>query len=152
MQSAGFDIHNTKQSTTYERVNTKALQRSYAALVLFVIETYARIKECPPICALDPHPQPVTRSMSWRPDLANFTVDVESATSDALQDHPELQSAWFGLAAGNETVPEDIARQVVFRCGRYYRARGLHPADYFRPTVHRESARANPRYLHRAKI
>jgi hypothetical protein len=138
MQSASFDVQGTRVAP-YHRVTKRELLTQQRNLFDRVISAYVQVRGYPVVVAVDPDDDPVSRSHKWTPTLCHYLVDVELSTTDALKELPELQAAWFTLAAG-EIVEPSLAEQVVSRCARLYKARGLDPGLYFRPSHRRGRA------------
>jgi alpha-beta hydrolase superfamily lysophospholipase len=130
MQSATFD-HNSRYRDGRSRVT--AAQRFAELTDVFrrVASTYTAIRQYPALAATDPDPDPLVRSRRWTPHFAHFCCDVEMLTEQALRDAPDLQAAWFKLAADEDGVPPKVAREVITRCGKHYKSRKIDPRSYF---------------------
>ena len=120
-------------------VDTRASQRTLSAreryefdkeAFLAVTTAYVRKRQLSPVVSMNLDPTPGVTSKRLTPDDITYCVDCERATEYALNGRIDLQTGWFALVAG-ETVPANVARQVIERCGRLYRARNLQPWRYF---------------------
>jgi hypothetical protein len=103
-----------------------------------VTSAYVEMRSRPVMAAstLNPDPSSDEVNRKWTPSVAHFCIDVERLTEKALVDEPELQAAWFLLAAGDEVnVDPKTAQTVIARCARLYKSRKLH--RYFHPSIKR---------------
>jgi len=139
MQSASFDgVHDTRRVATYHRVTKRELLTQQRDLFNRVVSAYVQVRGYPVLCAVDPDHDPISRSRKWTPQFCHYLIDVQNGTTDSLKDldpehQAELQAAWLSLAAGEDVEPS-LAERVYSRCARFYKARGLDPGLYFRPS------------------
>jgi hypothetical protein len=101
-----------------------------------VTSQYLEVLQLPAVCAIRIDPESPSRSRKLTQGDIHFKVDVERATELVLRDRVDLQSAWFRLAANDETVDPKQAHEVIARCGRIYVARDLAPWLYHRQSKH----------------
>jgi hypothetical protein len=109
----------------------RELYAHYEDVTNAVIKQYVHIKSLSPVVAqsIDPHPLLQSQKLSF--DLVGYGVDIELATEQVLQDHLDLQAAWFSMAL-NESVSPALRKDVLWKCGRIYNARNLAPWRYWR--------------------
>lgn len=93
-----------------------------------VIKAYAEFREFQPVVAIDY--DPLARSKKLHPAIIHFLADVDMATKRVLKKR-ELFRQWELLVAGEEIKPS-IAAEIISKCGRIYKNRGLAPLDYWR--------------------
>jgi hypothetical protein len=130
----------------YERTEAAAAARRAIdrELVTAVAQVYKQFRTLPPIAAINPDPNPASRSIRWSSDTAHFTVDVERALQFAMENKPDaniLKDAWKQLQSDPSITNKDAARLIRILAPVLDR-RGLHPRSYFRPNKypHRKAA------------
>ena len=89
-------------------------------------------------------PDPTGRRKKRTAKDADFVKDVESAARFALQG-TGLLAEWQRIANDNVWQAPSVMRQVIGRCARVYRERGLSPDCYFR-----EKSNIRKRYPHKS--
>lgn len=94
-----------------------------------VASLYARIKCLPPITAVNPDDEGVP-NRQLNAEAIEFIVDVEAATTKALDGDPNLIKQWETLAYQEGQCTN--AAKIASRCGRIYERRKLLPNAYFR--------------------
>jgi hypothetical protein len=140
MQSATFDGSTDLRDARYsKRSDAREAQAASRRLVLAVMKAYVAVKQLPLLCSVDCDPDAISRSSKWSSTSAHYGIDVELATSTALDSEPALENIWFKLAAG-VSVPAAVAQRVFDKCSRLYRSRRLDPGSYFRGSMRQRTA------------
>ncbi len=102
-------------------------------LVHAVIEQWAEVVGLPPVAALalnDDGDRVPPRVLLPGSIAVGFKIDCERITTRILNDHAELQAAWFAIAR-KKPVKARVEQQLVKLLGPAYVA--LSPSRYFRP-------------------
>lgn len=117
------------------------LQDHYQNVFSAVVAEYVKLRALSPVVASVVDPEGIGKSAKLSYDAINHIVDIENATTKALENRLDLQAAWFCLALGEAVAPK-LARETVTRCGRLYVARELAPWYYHRSNryTHRRTA------------
>jgi hypothetical protein len=94
---------------------------------------YAELRQSEPTGASDIYFElGERRSQRLTPNGVEFCIDVEHATTKALEGNPALMDVWKKLLTGESGVEIDTATTVTRLCGELYIQRGLEPGEYFR--------------------
>ena len=128
---------NTAVSADPARLGSNVSQRErwQTNLELFqrVTKAYVQLRDLPPVVAMNPDPNPVSRSLPWTPASAEFACDCEHAIRAAIANRPdanELLQAWNSLLADTDRIGA-AEKRLVERATPIFRARGLDPKQYF---------------------
>jgi hypothetical protein len=99
-----------------------------------VIERYRDILNLSPLVASQiDSDAPHNRNLDFA--QLDYKVDIENACEAAVQGQPneaELKDAIDRLTAGDQTISDPLAKQVIRLCGREFEERRLEPALYLR--------------------
>ncbi|MBW4039203.1 MAG: hypothetical protein HIU91_10075 [Acidobacteria bacterium] len=120
-------------------VTRAELQAHYQNVFYAVVAEYVNLKALSPVVASIVDPDGIGKSTKLNYDAIHYIVDIEFATTKALENRLDLQAAWFCLASGEAVAPK-LARETITRCGRLYAARKLAPWYYHKSN----------RYTHRS--
>ena len=134
------------------------IEREDNRLFWGVVEAFHRLGFSEPLVSSNPNL--TGRKKKRTATVADFVIDVESATQLALQG-TGLLAQWHRLAKDNVRPVPGVMRQIIGLCSPVYRERGLQPDGYFKSSgrtgglhsVHRtrakSGARNSSRYRHR---
>ena len=103
-----------------------------AAIFTVVIERYRDLVSLHPLAASQIDSEaPQNRKLDF--NALNYKIDIENACTDAIKgqaNEEELKDVIDRLIAGDQSVPETLARQAIRLCASVLEARGLEPARY----------------------
>jgi hypothetical protein len=102
----------------------------YEKAALETIAAWVKIRSLAPIVSSNPDPDPIKRSERLSYPMIDWVCDIESATSKALANLPNLQLCWFDIALEKPVIASQ-RYEVLQKCGREYSARELMPWVYW---------------------